>query len=86
MLKVLLISPLEKTLFKIAFPIPSDWLLINLNENASFTKEELKELIDGTPAMPYEMVVCAIGDLFALFPEFFDRNTTRDVCDVSSSQ
>ena len=64
----------------------SDWLLINLNEKDSFTKQELKEIIDGTPAIPYEMVVCAIGDLFAVFPEFLDRNTTRDVCDVSSFQ
>ena len=72
--------------FKIVSLIVSDWLLLNLIENGTFTKDELKQMIDGAPAIPYEMVVCAIGDLFALFPEFFDRNTTRDVCDVSSFQ
>ena len=60
-----------------------------MEENYLYTKKDLMTIIDGTPALPYEMVVCAVGDLYSVFPEITKNlnttiKTTRGVCLVSS--
>ena len=57
----------------------SDWLLSRIDEKDSFTKDELKYKLNLTPVLPYEMVICAIGDMFDFFR---DQSTTKGVCQV----